>query len=76
MRGWLRTSSRKRPSRRGDLPELEGRIRRGGLEVWCVIDVSGSRTGEVISTCHPEMRDMVNRGANIWLVQVDASVQP
>jgi predicted metal-dependent peptidase len=71
----MRTASRKRPTRRGGIPEYEGRIRRGGLEVWCVIDVSGSRTANVISTAHPEMRAMVERGATIWLIQVDASVQ-
>jgi hypothetical protein len=71
----FRVPTKRRLSRRGN-PELyQGRKHRGESRVLVGMDTSGSRSDVHIASAFPELRAMVYRGSEVWLCQVDATIQ-
>lgn len=68
-----REVTKMRPSRRH--PAHFGRKRKSSLRVWFGTDTSGSMRHQELSVVEPELRGVVQRGAELWLLQVDAEVK-
>lgn len=67
-----REINKKRPSRRH--PAHWGRVRVGGLYIWCAIDTSGSMGAQLLRLVNPELKGIHSRGAVMDIIHIDGAI--